>query len=111
MPGKAEKFPPPLFRLGGLARLSRAHQKLRLLRNKRRGKGGGARGALRDTGRRAGNEGTGERNSLLWGEGVWKMREGGGIRINIKWNCKGGEWKVDRDGGRKERAGDNVKCI
>lgn len=72
---------------------------------------GGARGALRDTGRRAGNEGTGERNSLLWGEGVWKMREGGGIRINIKWNCKGGEWKVDRDGGRKERAGDNVKCI
>lgn len=25
------------------------------------------------------------------GGGVWKMREGRGIRINIKWNCKGGE--------------------
>lgn len=33
------------------------------------------------------------------------MREGRGIRINIKWNCKGGEWKVDRDGGTKGEGG------
>lgn len=46
------------------------------------------------------------------GGGVWKMREGRGIRINIKWNCKGGEsGKLIEMEERKGRAGDNVKCI